>query len=418
MAVCLSCFCFFKGSPVENAEPTLHFILTAPNGRMEIFMNIYLDHAATTPLSPPMQQYLSSLLHDFGNPSSLYSLGLHTKSIIENARRNTAAFIHASRQDVFFTGGGSASNTLAIKGYCSRHDCNIFYSPLAHKSILKCAASCKKSRPLKVDKKGFLDLNDLEKQLYEQSKTPFVIIEYANSEIGTIQPVDEIIQIVHRHKGIIYIDCTGSIPSIPFDVKNTDVDMCGFSAHKLGALKGCGVFYKKSSIDIEPLIYGAQEQGLWGGTENVLGIASLGKALEHYDYSFVSSKNRDYVYDFIRTSIPGAYLVGSLTNRLPHHLYICFQGIEGEALMMLLDMKGIQVSTGSACNAKNLSASDALSAIGMNEKDIHSCIRITFSGRETKEELDYFCRNLKESVNRLKSMNKIKYPYKQHKADL
>lgn len=381
-------------------------------------MNIYLDHAATTPLSPPMQQYLSSLLHDFGNPSSLYSLGLHTKSMIEDARKNTASFINASQQDIFFTGGGSASNTLAIKGYCSRHDCNIFYSPLAHKSILKCAASCKKSRPLKIDKKGFLRLDDLEKQLSEHRKIPFVIIEYANSEIGAIQPVDEIIKIVRRHKGIIYVDCTGSIPSIPLDVKNTDVDMCGFSAHKLGALKGCGVFYKKNSIEIEPLIYGTQEHGLWGGTENVLGIASLGKALEHYDYSFVSSKNRDYVYDFIRMNIPGTYLVGSLANRLPHNLYICFQEMEGEALMMLLDLKGIQVSTGSACNAGSRSPSDALSAIGINEKDIHSCIRITFNGRETKEELDRFCCILKESVTRLKSMNKIKYPYKKHKADL
>ena len=372
-------------------------------GRMESFMNIYLDHAATTPLSPPMRQYLSSLLHDFGNPSSMYSLGLHTKSVIEEARRNTAGFINAPEHDIFFTCGGSASNTLAIKGYCSRHDCNIFYSPLAHKSILKCAASHKESRPLKVNEMGFIDLADLEKQLRGQSKTPFVVIEYANSEIGTIQPVDKIIEIVHRYKGTVYVDCTGSIPSIPFDVKNADVDMCGFSAHKLGALKGCGVFYKKPSIEIEPLIYGAQEKELWGGTENVLGIASLGKALEHYDYSFVSSKNRDHVLDFIRTSIPGTYLVGSLTDRLPHNLYICFQGIEGEALMMLLDLKGIQVSTGSACNAKNLDPSDALSAIGMDEKDIHSCIRITFSGQETKEELDYFCRVLKESAARLKT---------------
>ena len=139
----------------------------------------------------------------------------------------------------------------------------------------------------------------------------------------------------------------------------------------------------------------------------MLGIASLGKALEHYDYSFVSSQNRDYVYDFIRTSIPGTYLVGSLKNRLAHNLYICFPGIEGEALMMLLDLKGIQVSTGSACNAGNRSPSDTLSAIGMDENDIHSCIRITFNGRETKEELDYFCHVLKESAARLKTLDKI-----------
>lgn len=373
-------------------------------------MNIYLDHAATTPLSRSMRKYLSSLLCDFGNPSSLHSLGARANSMIEEARQNTARFIHASPQDVFFTGGGSASNTLAIKGYCFRHDCHVFYSPLAHKSILKCAASLQTSRPLKVDGNGFINLTDLESQLRTENKTPFVLVEYANSEIGSIQPVNDILQIVHRYHGIVYVDCTGSIPSIPLNVKNTDVDMCGFSAHKLGALKGCGVFYKKPDIEIEPLIYGTQEKGLYGGTENMLGIASLGKALSDYDYSSVSSKARDRIYDFIRKSIPGAYLVGSLINRLPHNLYICFQGIDGEALMMLLDMKGVQVSTGSACNAKTLSPPDALLAIGMDAKDIHSCIRITLNGRETSEELDCFCRVLKESVDRLKALEKMPHP--------
>lgn len=368
-------------------------------------MRVYLDNAATTPLTDSVKEYLISILDDFGNPSSLYTLSEKPKQIILNARQSVAKFINADSKDIYFTGGGSASNTLAIKGYYQKNDCTIFYSPIAHKSILKCVESYHNSIPLKVNSEGIIDVHDLEEYLDVCINMPLVVIDHANSEIGTIQNIEQIIKITHLHNGIVYLDCTGSIPTIPIDVKKLDVDMLGFSGHKIHALKGCGVLYKKKNIELEPLVYGSQEKGLIGGTENVFGIASIGKAVSDYDYSSISSADRDYVYDYIIRNIPDNYLVGApieSVNRLPHNLFICFKGIEGESLMILLDMNGIQISTGSACTSGDLTPSTTLSAIGMNEHDIHSCIRMTL-GNETKEELDYVCETLKRCVESLRN---------------
>ena len=235
-----------------------------------------------------------------------------------------------------------------------------------------------------------------------------IFLNHANSEIGTIQNINEIIRITHLYNGVVYLDCTGSIPQIPIDVKKLNVDMIGFSGHKLGALKGCGVLYKTKNIDLEPLIYGSQEQGLVGGTENLLGIVSLGKAIDKFDYSSISSANRDYIYNYIMKSIPNSSLIGvsiDSDNRLPHNLYMLFKGIEGESLMILLDMNGVQVSTGSACSSGDLTPSTTLSAIGMNKDDIHSCIRFSFSGTENKKDLDYVCKKLKQCVGNLRRLN-------------
>ena len=171
-----------------------------------------------------------------------------------------------------------------------------------------------------VDNHGFIDFDYLKKQLDDRRIKPFVIIDHANSEIGVIQDVKKIIDLVHAYNGIVYLDCTGSIPSMPVNAKQLNADMLAFSAHKLGGLKGCGLLYKKSSVVLEPLIYGSQEGGLSAGTENVLGIASLGKAVSEYDYSSVSSANRDYIYGCILRNIPDCYLAGppiTSKNRLP-----------------------------------------------------------------------------------------------------
>lgn len=372
-------------------------------------MRVYLDNASTTSLTDSVKEYLISILDEWGNPSSLHSQGQKPKQIISSARQSIAKFINARSDDIYFTSGGSASNTLAIRGYFQKNDCTLFYSPIAHKSILKCVESYYNSIPLKVNKEGIIDIHDLEQYLDVCIDTPFVVIDHANSEIGTIQNIEQIIKITHLYNGIVYLDCTGSIPTIPIDVKKLDVDMLGFSGHKIHALKGCGVLYKKKNIELEPLVYGSQESGLCAGTENVLGITSLGKAVEEYDYYSISSTNRDYVYDYIMKNIPDSYLVGTSIesgNRLPHNLYMYFKGVEGESLMILLDMNGIQVSTGSACNANSISPSTTLSAIGMNEKNIHSCIRLAFSGEETKEELNFVCETLKQCVESLRDFNK------------
>ena len=228
--------------------------------------NIYLDYAATTPLSDSLKEHLIALLDAYGNPSSIHSVGNNSKKIIQDTRKKVAEFINGNTDNVYFTCGGAASNTLGINGFVKKNGYQVFYSPIAHKSILKIMDSIS-STPLKVDSQGFIDIDELERAII--GRKSFVVIDYANSEIGTIQNIKNMIELVHFYRGIVYLDCTGSIPTIPLDVKKLDIDMCGFSSHKLGALKGCGVLYKKKNIDLEPLIYGTQEQGLFGGTENV-----------------------------------------------------------------------------------------------------------------------------------------------------
>ena len=365
---------------------------------------MYLDNASTTPLLPEVKDYIISILDNYQNPSSLYQSGSHSKQIITKARVNVANFINANPGDIIFTSGGSASNTLMIKGYVQKNDCMVFYSPIAHKSVLKCVESLEYKTPLKVDRRGYINIEVLEHLLKQTFMKKLVVIDYANSEIGTIQDVQKIIGVCHNNEAMVYLDCTGSIGQIPVDVKELNVDAIGFSAHKLGALKGTGVLYKKSNIELEPLIYGSQEQGLFGGTESIIGIAALGKAVENYDYSSINSNARDRVLDYILRNILGSYLIGDISNRLPHNLYVCFKNVQGESLMILLDMNDIQVSTGSACTSGDLTPSTTLTAIGMDKDDMNNCIRITFSGNETNEELDNFCEILNKNVSLLRSL--------------
>lgn len=368
---------------------------------------MYLDNASTTPLKSEVKDYIISLLDTYQNPSSMYQSGVNAKQIITTARNNVAKFINTNPENIIFTSGGSANNTLFIKGYTQRNECRVLYSPTSHKSVLKCVESLKYKCSLKVDYTGKIDLQVLKECLSIDTMKKLVVIEHANSEIGTIQNIKQIIEMCHFYNAIVYVDCTGSISQIPINIKELNVDGIGFSAHKLGALKGTGVLYKKLSIELEPLIYGSQEQGLFGGTENVIGIAALGKAIENYDYSSIISKNCDYIYDYIENNIPDSYLVGAdLKHRLPHNLYICFKGIQGESLMTLLDMNGYQVSTGSACTSGDLTPSSTLLAIKMNKEDINSCIRITLSGKEEITELNTFCKTLKRCVETLRQLNK------------
>lgn len=365
---------------------------------------MYLDNASTTPLLPEVKDYIIEILDNYQNPSSLYQSGSHSKQILTKARVNVAKFINANPGDIIFTSGGSASNTLMIKGYAQKNDCMVLYSPIAHKSILKCVESLEYKTSLKVDRRGYINIEVLEHLLKQTTMKKLVVIDYANSEIGTIQDVQKIIEVCHNNEAMVYLDCTGSIGQIPVDVKELNVDAIGFSAHKLNALKGTGVLYKKSNIELEPLVYGSQEHGLFGGTENIIGIAALGKAVENYDYSSINSNARDRVLDYILRNILGSYLIGDISNRLPHNLYICFKNVQGESLMILLDMNDIQVSTGSACTSGDLTPSTTLTAIGMDEDDMNSCIRITFSGNETNEELDNFCEILNKNVSLLRSL--------------
>ena len=367
-------------------------------------MKCYLDNAATTPLSNEMKGYLLSVLDMYGNPSSSHSEGVKAKAMIEDVRNTVSQFINAKSSDeIYFTSSGSASNTLALNGYWGR----VIYSPTCHKSILKAVDLLSKEHhflasQLKVNSYGEINLEELEIMLSENELNVLVVFEYANSEIGTIQNVKAITELVHKYHGMVMADCTGAISSIPLDVQDLDVDIATFSGHKIGALKGVGVLYKKENIILLPLVYGSQEQGLFSGTENVLGIASLGKAIELLKYEY--STARDYVWFEIK-DIDGVYLVGANThkNRLVNNLYLCIKGVNGQELVALMDdIYDTQISTGSACNNGEPTPSSVLLAIGVPEEDIHSCIRISFKGSETEEQLQKFCKNLRACINILR----------------
>lgn len=379
-------------------------------------MRVYLDNASTTPLTDSVKEYLISILDEWGNPSSLHSQGTKPRQIISEARQAIGKFINADEKEIYFVPSGSAGNTLAVKGLVSdnpqENQYGVFYSPTAHKSMLKACESCRYHTPLKVNADGEIDIVYLKDVLTRHNEwKPLVCIEAANSEIGTINDVITIGNIVHEYNGILVVDATGYIPSYQINMKlwRNYVDIMTFSGHKLHTLKGVGVLWKRNGVNLKPLIYGSQENGLIGGTEPVLNIASLGKAVQDYDYSSISSDNRDYVYDYIVKNIQDSYLVGASIesgNRLPHNLFICFKGIEGESLMILLDMNEICVSVGSACSSGELTPSPTLVAIGMDEHDIHSCIRMTFSGLETTEELNYVCDKLNQCIEQLRNFSK------------
>lgn len=373
---------------------------------------MYCDYAATTPLKPEVKDYIISILDDYGNPSSQYSLGDKTWNIIESARDNVRKFINAPDDaKIVFTPSGSASNMLAVRGYMENENVSVFYSPLLHKSLdlffNKNKLPLCKSDVLKIDRStGRIDTLDLNYRLDHietdplwslSNKKQFVVIEYANSEIGTIQPVKEIVDIVHRQSGIVYIDCTGAISSIPIDIQDLGADMIGFSAHKLGALKGCGVLcIQNKDIKLNPLVYGAQEYGLMGGTENVLGIAALGKAVEHYEYQTLSDEDRRVAYAYIKSR--GWDLIGETKNRLPNNFYFCVPGIYASNLVASLDLHcNIQVSNGSACNSGDEIPSSTLVALKYPLSRMFSCVRVTFNGTETINDIiSVFCAIEKE----------------------
>lgn len=367
----------------------------------------YLDNAATTPLTDKVKNKIIQILDEYGNPSSVYELGKRTKRIIEDTREYIRKFIHApANSEIIFTSSGSAANCLAIEGLIKNsEDSILLYSPTAHKSMLYCCKNYKYSHQLSVTKEGFIDKERLKHQLetyYPQNI--IVCFEAANSEIGTIQSLHELIQLIHSYHGVVVIDFTGYIPYFEVNVLDLDVDIATFSGHKLHALKGIGVLYKIEDIGIQPIIYGSQENGYFAGTENVVGIASLGEAVKNYSYKYATNYQRDCLWGMLKENITDIYLIGTNNEykRLPFNLFICFKGIDGNSLVGMLEQRGILVSTGSACNNGSAIPSNTLTAIGIDENDIHSCIRITFSGKENYLDLEHICKEIKDCVEFLR----------------
>lgn len=355
----------------------------------------YLDNASLE--KPKYINYLEEILNTYWyNPNSIYQSGIDSKKIIENAKNIISKEINCNPEELIFCSCASEANSLATCGYIRKHNkMNFITSTIEHSSISENPYGIKK---ITVDKFGFYNITDI-KNIYNS----LVSLQFANSEIGTIQDIKNIIMILHNNNCIVHIDAVASFGKMPIDVKELDVDMLSATGQKIGGILGASFLFKKKNIELEPLIFG--HNTLRGGTPNVLAIASLGEAVKHINYSFITSKNRDYVYDYIVHNIPNSYLVGAdLEHRLPHNLYVCLKGIQGESLMTLLDMNNIQVSTGSACASGDLTPSPTLLAIGMDMEDINSCIRMTFSGNETKEELDYVCSKLKNCIQILRNI--------------
>lgn len=359
---------------------------------------IYLDTAATTkPKDEVVAAINKCLTTDWGNPSSIHQLGMKAKDIVDDARSTIADFIGAKPSEIIFTSGACESNSLAILGLLRRGHYTLITTNIEHKSIMNIAedyAGCSKIIP--VGKNGALDIGVLRQALEECKYTiPLVSVQYANNEIGTIQDMTAISNVVHAYGGVLHTDATQIIPDRKTDVSG--IDMMSFSGQKLGAPKGIGVLYAKEGIQLQPLIYGAQERSRRGGTENVPYIAGIAEAVKHITYP--TGELMDYFVERILREIPNSYLVGC-NNRLRNNASICFKGVSSEYMVVALDQVGICVSSGSACNS-GITKSYVLEAIGLGE-DASSVVRFTF-GDNTKEEVDYVVDSCVKIIKRVQN---------------
>lgn len=335
------------------------------------------------------------------NPSSLYATDV--KKEIDKCRANIAKFIGAKQSEIYFTSGSSESNSWTVRGFADKvwedmcNTAHIITTRTEHKSILNavkndCLDACRNY--CNVDEYGMVDLNDLEELLksYKHLST-LVTINMANNEIGTCQHVSMISDIVHKYGGILHVDATQALGHIPINVEEFGIDMMSCSGHKISpVLRGIGFLYKKNGIEISPLIYGTQESGLRGGTENTYGIIGLSKAIDYCDVSpraieEMSSK-RDYFIHLLRLKF-GCKLNGHGDYRLPNNINVTFpQHVTGEALLYMLEMSNIFVSTGSACNSSSIKPSHVLKAIGLTDEEAMRTVRFSLSNDITYEEID------------------------------
>lgn len=367
---------------------------------------MYLDNASTTPLLPEVKREIIEWLDFFGNPSSLHEEGKIVKNKVEEVRRKVANFIGGNSNNVIFTSSGSASNTLVINGLDDRY--LYLYTPTCHKSMRLACENKMFHIALQMNEKGLIDERWLEKRL-SKAFNPKVVLcyEMANSEIGVCQNNEKIVHLVKRYNGIVVADATAYIPHCPLHANFEGADFYTFSAHKIGALKGVGVVYYNSMEYLKPLIFGSQERGLFGGTENVIGLISLGIATEYwYERKQQTDLLAHYLSDKILNSIEDSYeIIHDVRNKISNIMMICFKGVRGEELLELLNEDGFFVSTGSACNSGSLELSPTLLSIHVPKSDIPCCIRISLYGNESISELDKFIESLKKNVKKLRDFS-------------
>ncbi|MCP2241241.1 cysteine desulfurase NifS [Thermoanaerobacterium thermosaccharolyticum] len=379
---------------------------------------IYLDNAATTPIrSEVLNSMMPFFDNRFGNPSALYSYGQEAKKAIEEARDKVAAAIGASEDEIFFTSGGTESDNWALKGaaYALREKGNhIITSNIEHHAILHTCQYLENQgfeiTYLPVDEYGLVDPNELKRAI--KDNTILVSIMCANNEIGTIEPIEELANVSHEKGVLFHTDAVQAVGNVPIDVKELDVDMLSMSAHKIYGPKGVGALYIRKGLRIDTLLQGgAQERNRRAGTENVAGIVGFGTAIE------LVTKNidehikklimlRDKLIDGI-LKIPYTRLNGHPVKRLPGNVNVSFEFVDGESLILSLDMEGICVSSGSACTAGSIDPSHVLLAIGLPEEIAHGSLRLTIGEENTEEEIDTVINKLPKIVDRLRQMSPL-----------
>lgn len=385
--------------------------------RRKLFMNIYADNAATTKMSEnAINTMLFHMKEVYGNPSSLYGVGQKAKEALEDARRRASAVLNCEPREIYFTSGGSEADNQAIisaaRFNAAKGKKHIISTAFEHHAVLHTLDKLKKEgfeiELLDVHSNGIVTANQVKNAIRED--TALVTIMYANNEIGTIQPISEI-GAVCRERGVLFhTDAVQAIGHIPVDIQKDNIDMLSLSAHKFKGPKGVGILYAKKGIPLTNIIEGgAQERGKRAGTENLPGIVSMVAALEDatkdlQGYKERLSPLRDRLIDGL-FEIPYSDLNGDRVKRLPATVNFCFEGIEGESLLLLLDDKGIQASSGSACTSGSLDPSHVLLAIGRPHEVAHGSLRLSLSDDVTTEEVDYIIKSVKEVVTYLRDMS-------------
>lgn len=379
-------------------------------------MNNFFDNAATTRTDEKvLKEMLPFFCEEYGNPSSVYKLGRNARKAVEEARESLAKAINANPSEIYFTAGGSESDNLAIKGIAHANKMkgnHIITSKIEHHAVLETCETLEKEgfevTYIGVDETGILDLNELKSAI--RDTTILITIMFANNEVGTIQPIEEIGRIAKEHNIIFHTDAVQAVGSIKIDVQKQNIDSLSMSGHKFYGPKGIGALYVKNGIKFNKIINGGhQEKNKRAGTENVPGIVGIGKAIELAYENLEENNNkirtlRDYYLEEVKKKIPNIRINGSLEKRLPGNINISFRGVEGDGLLFNLDLNGICASTGSACASGSLEPSHVLTAMGLKEEDTSSALRITIGKNNTKEEIDYLVENLEKIVKKLRAL--------------
>lgn len=382
-------------------------------------MRIYVDNAATTKMNAAVAEEMIPFMTEFyGNPSSIYLEGREAKRAVEKSREQVAKAISAEPKEIYFTGSGTEADNWAVRSAASAYSNkgkHIITSSVEHHAVLHTCQDLEKQgyevTYLPVDKYGRVSVEDLRNSI--RTDTILVSIMFANNEIGTIMPVKEIGAVCRENGVLFHTDAVQAIGMCEIDVEELNIDMLSLTAHKFHGPKGAGALYVRQGVKLTPFITGgAQERGKRAATENVPGIVGLGKAIELAAENIPErqkklSELRDYYIEKVLNKIPYSRLNGHPKDRLPGNANISFQFIEGEGMLLRLDMKGISASSGSACTSGSLDPSHVLLAIGLKHEEAHGSLRVSFDETNTKEQVDYIVDELADIIELLRNMSPL-----------